>query len=287
MIRVEEIRKSYGSRPAVDGVSFALRRGETFGLLGPNGAGKTTTIHLLAGLLKPDSGRIVLDGIAGDMRRSLGLAPQTLSLYPDLTGEENVHFFGRLYGMAGGPLRRRAAEVLEMAGLTGRHRERVEVYSGGMQRRLNLACAMVHDPPFLLLDEPTAGVDPQSRNHLFESIEALKRTGKTVLYTTHYMEEAERLCDRVAILDGGKILATDTVERLRVAHGGRSVIEGERETDASGGAVAPFRLDTDRPFEDLARLTREGMRFRQVRIRQPDLESVFLNLTGRRLRDEP
>jgi ABC-2 type transport system ATP-binding protein len=286
MIRVEEVRKAYGERVAVDGISFVLQRGETFGLLGPNGAGKTTTIHLLAALLKPDSGRILFEGIDGDVRRSLGLAPQSLSLYPDLTGEENVLFFGRLYGLAGRRLRRRAAEVLDLAGLAGRHRERVEIYSGGMRRRLNLACAMVHDPPFLLLDEPTAGVDPQSRNHLFESIEALKRGGKTVLYTTHYMEEAERLCDRVAILDRGRILAVDTVERLRVAHGGCSVIEAEPDDAGAPGSGAGFRLETDRPFEELARLSREGVRFREVRVRRPDLESVFLNLTGCRLRDE-
>lgn len=293
VLRVEGLRKSYGSRVAVDGVSFEVRRGETFGLLGPNGAGKSSTLHMLAGLLKPDAGQILLSEAHGDPRKSLGLAPQSLSLYPDLTAEENCRFFGQLYGLRGARLKSRVEAVLELAELQERRKDRVETYSGGMQRRLNLACALVHDPPLLLLDEPTAGVDPQSRHHLFVSIEALKRQGKTLIYTTHYMEEAQRLCDRVAIMDAGKILALDAVDRLIEAYGGRSSIEAELATppeqieDLPGDLQGTrWRLLTERPFEDLARLARRGVAFDRVRVERPDLEGVFLSLTGRKLRDE-
>jgi len=293
VLRVEGLRKSYGSRAAVDGVSFEVRRGETFGLLGPNGAGKSSTLHMLAGLLKPDAGQILLSEAHGDPRKSLGLAPQSLSLYPDLTAEENCRFFGQLYGLRGARLKSRVEAVLELAELQERRKDRVETYSGGMQRRLNLACALVHDPPLLLLDEPTAGVDPQSRHHLFVSIEALKRQGKTLIYTTHYMEEAQRLCDRVAIMDAGKILALDAVDRLIEAYGGRSSIEAELATppeqieDLPGDLQGTrWRLLTERPFEDLARLARRGVAFDRVRVERPDLEGVFLSLTGRKLRDE-
>jgi ABC-2 type transport system ATP-binding protein len=183
--------------------------------------------------------------------------------------------------------------VLELAELQERRKDRVETYSGGMQRRLNLACALVHDPPLLLLDEPTAGVDPQSRHHIFESIETLKRQGKTLLYTTHYMEEAQRLCDRVAIMDGGKILALDSVDRLIETHGGGSVIEAELARPPASSQDLPgdldgtrWRLTTERPFEDLARIAQQGVAFHRVRVDRPDLESVFLSLTGRKLRDE-
>jgi ABC-2 type transport system ATP-binding protein len=293
LIQVDALRKSFGSLPAVDGISFAIARNETFGLLGPNGAGKTTTLHMLAGLLRPDSGSIALSGSRGDVRRSLGLAPQSLSLYPDLTGEENCRFFGRLYGLSGSRLKERVGHVLALAGLEERKQDRVDTYSGGMQRRLNLACALVHDPPLLLLDEPTAGVDPQSRNHLFESLEALRQQGKTLVYTTHYMEEAQRLCDRVAIMDHGRILALDTVDRLIEKHGAGSLIEAELERPPLAGSEfsgvlegTRWRLQTERPFEELAFMTQRGASFRSVRVDRPDLESVFLGLTGRKLRDE-
>ena len=292
-LRVAGLRKSYGKRVAVDGVSFEVCRGETFGLLGPNGAGKSSTLHLLAGLLRPDAGQIVLSTSQGDLRKSLGLAPQSLSLYPDLTAEENCRFFGQLYGLRGARLKARVEVVLELAELQERRKDRVETYSGGMQRRLNLACALVHDPPLLLLDEPTAGVDPQSRHHIFESIETLKQQGKTLLYTTHYMEEAQRLCDRVAIMDGGKILALDSVDRLIETHGGGSVIQADLAEPPGSLQDLPgdldgtrWRLATERPFEELARFAQQGVAFHRVRVDRPDLESVFLSLTGRKLRDE-
>ncbi len=249
-IAVRDLRKSYGAITAVDGITFEVARGETFGLLGPNGAGKTTTISMIVGALRPDAGSVVVDGEQDPTRPAarlkIGTAPQSLALYADLTGEENLSFFGTLYGLSGSRLRERVAWALEFSGLASRRRQRVSGYSGGMQRRLNLVCGLLHDPPVILLDEPTVGVDPQSRNLIFESIESLGNEGRTILYTTHYMEEAERLCDRVAIMDRGRILALDTVDALREKHGGEPV----------------------------------------TRVERGSLETVFLRLTGHALRDE-
>jgi ABC-2 type transport system ATP-binding protein len=296
MIEVRDLRKSYGSLVAVDGVTFEIRRGETFGLLGPNGAGKTTTIHLILGVLTPDSGSVSVNGgtdpTRADIRRQIGFAPQAQALYPELTGEENLAFFARLFGLSGTGLAERVRWALEFAGLTDRRRDAVKNYSGGMQRRLNLAVAVVHDPPVLLLDEPTVGVDPQSRNHIFESIEALKRLGRTIVYTTHYMEEAQRLCDRVAILDRGRVLALDTVDGLIERHGGHSVVRAELEQAPADPSGLPGRLegttlviDTSRPLEEVARLAQAGITLTALRVDRPNLETVFLELTGRSLRD--
>jgi ABC-2 type transport system ATP-binding protein len=276
------MRKAYGANVAVDGVSFEVARGECFGLLGPNGAGKSTTINALVGAIVPDAGEVRIEGAdpaVAATRRRIGVAPQSLALYEELTGEENLALFARLHGLAGAALAARVDAALDFAGLAERRGDRVGTYSGGMKRRLNLACAMVHDPPVLLLDEPTVGVDPQSRNHIFDSIERLQRDGRTIVYTTHYMEEAERLCDRVAIVDHGKLLALDTVDALVAAHGGRSVVEVEF-ADAP-----PRRVETDRPPETVAELARSGAAFTAIRVERPDLETVFLALTGRRLRD--
>jgi ABC-2 type transport system ATP-binding protein len=296
MIEVRNIRKCYGSLVAVDGLSFEVRQGETFGLLGPNGAGKTTTLHLLAGVLRPDAGSISLGGATDptrpEVRRQFGIAPQALAIYDNLSGQENVTFIGRLYGLRGARLQEAVARALELVGLTDRRRDRAAVYSGGMKRRLNLACALVHDPPVLLLDEPTVGIDPQSRNHILENVTALARQGRTILYTTHYMEEAQNLCDRIAIMDGGKTLALDTVDGLINQSGGRCVVEVELEDIPAEAADLPGQLDGRRlrfesatPLEDLVALTGRGTRVASFRVDRPDLEAVFLNLTGRRLRD--
>ncbi len=297
MIEVRDLKKSYGNLVAVDGVSFSVEHGETLGLLGPNGAGKTTTVNMLVGVLKPDSGRIVINGefdlAATELRRRIGNSPQSLAIYDDLSGEENARFFGRLYGLKGKALRERVDSVLEITGLTERRSDLASKYSGGMKRRLNLACCLIHDPEILVLDEPTVGVDPQSRNLIFDNIESLKQKGRTVIYTTHYMEEAERLCDRVAIMDHGRILDIDTVERLIDKHGGLSVIEGELVSLPEDTSQLPGRLDgttlrieTERPMELFAEISRTDLRFLSVRITRADLETVFLNLTGRRLRDQ-
>ncbi len=297
-VRADGLRKSYGSTVAVDGVGLEIGAGEIFGLLGPNGAGKSTTIGMLSGLLEPDAGRAEIAGgdpARSESRRRLGVAPQSLAVYPDLTAAENLRFFGRLYGLAGGRLRERVGWALELAGLVERRSDRVATYSGGMQRRLNLACALVHDPEVLFLDEPTAGVDPQSRNAIFEQIERLRAAKKTVLYTTHYMEEAQRLCDRVAILDHGKVLAEGTVDELIAAHGGKSVLRVELGAPPAGGVDptglggsvdgSAVRIDTDRPHEAIAGVFASGTRVERLQLEPADLESVFLNLTGRRLRD--
>jgi ABC-2 type transport system ATP-binding protein len=235
MIEVRELRKTFGTRIAVDGMSFDIRQGETLGLLGPNGAGKTTTIHMLTGLLRPDSGEIKIDGVTDPMRkevrRRIGLTPQTLAIYEEMTAEENLVFFGRLYGIQKSALRTRVGELLEIAGLADRNREIAKNFSGGMKRRLNLVASLVHQPDILFLDEPTVGVDPQSRNHLFDCVIRLAQTGTTIIYTTHYMEEAERLCDRVAVVDQGTIRAIDSVEELKRKHGGDASILVEVERD--------------------------------------------------------
>jgi ABC-2 type transport system ATP-binding protein len=296
MIRVEHLKKRFGPVTAVDDITFAIAPGEVFGLLGPNGAGKTTTINMMVGVLKPDSGTVQIDGTADPtrpaVRRRIGNAPQSLAIYDQLTAEENLHFFGRVYGLSGTHLKQRVQWTLDLVGLADRRGDRAGTYSGGMKRRLNLACALVHDPPLLLLDEPTVGVDPQSRNLIFEKIEQLKGEGRTVVYTTHYMEEAERLCDRIAIVDAGRILALDGLDGLLKQYGGHSVVTITLAAEPPAGVALPaepvdgtLRFESDRPLEEVARLSGAGLSFQSLHVDRPDLETVFLNLTGRSLRD--
>lgn len=305
MILAENLVKRFGKNLAVDDLSLEIRRGETFGLLGPNGAGKTTTISMLIGLLKPDSGTIEIgdansprvgNPLSPLVRRGIGIAPQSLSLYGELTGRENLDFFGSLYGLAGRDLISRRDWSLEFAGLSDRQKDRVDTYSGGMKRRLNIAAAMMHEPSVLLLDEPTVGVDPQSRNHIFESIGGLRSGGLTIIYTTHHMEEAQRLCDRVAIIDHGKLLAIDTVDRLIEVHGGDSVVHAElqqpldtrllpRDFQVDQLEGCTLRFSSPNPLERVAQLSGLGVQFQTLKVSRPDLESVFLKLTGRSLRD--
>jgi len=296
MIEVRDLRKSFGTTTAVAGITFNVRPGETFGLLGPNGAGKSTTIAMLTGALTPDIGTIRLaDGGAPNeapARARIGVAPQALSLYEELTAAENLTFFGRLYGLKGQRLAERVDWALDFAGLTDRRKSRVKTFSGGMKRRLNLAVALVHDPQIIFLDEPTAGVDPQSRNHIFERIEALRAEGRTVVYTTHYMEEAQRLCDRVAIMDHGTILDLDTISGLLAKYGGRAVVKGKLAKPPVNGVKLPgvldglaLRFESERPLEEIAQLSTAGVVFQTLEVAKPDLETVFLSLTGRSLRD--
>lgn len=296
MISAQNLTKRFGDLVAVDGLSIDIPRGLIFGLLGPNGAGKSTTINMLVGVTTPDAGSVSIDGGGSPtdprVRQKIGNAPQALAIYDELTAEENLFFFGRLFGLHGKHLSERVAWSLDLAALNDRKKDRVSTYSGGMKRRLNLACALVQDPPLVLLDEPTVGVDPQSRNLIFEKIEALRSDGRTIVYTTHYMEEAQRLCDVVAIIDHGKILDMGTVEQLIERHGGKSVVRIEFDASTSLPADLPgerdgqlLRIDTDRPLEEIARLNARGLVFRSLHVERPDLEGVFLNLTGRRLRD--
>ena len=282
MLELKNLEKQFGSVKAVDDLSLEIGEGEIFGLLGPNGAGKTTTVNMAVGLLRPDSGSVNLKGAGPPtdpaVRACIGVAPQALAIYEDLTGEENLKFFGTLQGLKGADLRERVAWVLDFVDLTERRKDRAKTYSGGMKRRLNLAVALVHDPPVLILDEPTVGIDPQSRNAIFERIETMRSEGRTVVYTTHYMEEAQRLCDRVGIMDYGKLLALDTVDGLIDAHGGTSVVYVDRGRGEE-------RIETRDPMKELVRI-HEGGEPLHFRVDTPDLECVFLNLTGRHLRDD-
>jgi ABC-2 type transport system ATP-binding protein len=248
----------------------------------------------LLGLLRPDAGHVAIAGrtdlAAADVRAMVGIAPQSLSLYDELTAEENLRFFGRLYGLTRQRLANRIDWALDFAKLQERRRERVQTYSGGMKRRLNFACALLHQPQLVLLDEPTVGVDPQSRNHIFEGIQQLQRDGLTIIYTTHYMEEAQRLCDQVAIVDHGQLLEMGTVPELIERHGGVSVITGECSLPPPSswpgtwdGGV--WRMETSQPLQTLTTLAVETAQFTRLQIDHPDLESVFLRLTGRSLRD--
>ena len=234
MLQVRHLRKCFGNLVAVDDVSFEVGRGQLVGLLGPNGAGKTTTVAMMAGLSRPDAGQVLIDGrpLGGDtnpQKRRIGLVPQDLALYEELSARENLRLFGALYGLAADELDSAMRAALTLVGLGDRERERVGTFSGGMRRRLNLAAGLLHDPDILLLDEPTVGVDPQSRNAIFDNLEELKRRGKALLYTTHYMEEAERLADRVIIIDHGRVIADDTVEgmhaRIPSVAGARPTLE--------------------------------------------------------------
>jgi ABC-2 type transport system ATP-binding protein len=247
MLDIKNLRKSFGPLIAVDGVSFSVAGGQLVGLLGPNGAGKTTTVSMIAGLVTPEKGEVLVGGarLSGDTdpkKCKIGLVPQDLALYDELTARANLRFFGALYSLSGAALARAIATTLELVGLADRVDDKVATYSGGMKRRLNLAAGLLHDPDILLLDEPTVGVDPQSRNAIFENLELLKSRGKALLYTTHYMEEVERLADRIVVMDHGKVIADDTLDGLQ-----------SRVATVGGGRAT--------------------------------LESVFLTLTGRSLRD--
>jgi len=276
VLNLKDVRKSFGKIVAVDGLSLSVRKGEVLGLLGPNGAGKSTSVSLAVGLLAPESGTVTIEGHGNpadpQVRQTIGVAPQALALY-DL----NLRFFGEMYGLSGRTLDERVKWCLDFVGLTDRKGDRAGGYSGGMKRRLNLAAAVLHNPELLLLDEPTVGVDPQSRNKVFESIEALHREGRTIIYTTHYMEEAERLCDRIAIIDAGKLLALGTLSELIAAHGGPPTLM----VKTNGGEQ---RLQTADPLAELNRIAATST-IDGFQMERPTLEQVFLRLTGRSLRD--
>jgi ABC-2 type transport system ATP-binding protein len=281
MIQLDKVSRSFADLLAVDEFSIQIPRGEIFGLLGPNGAGKSTLIAMISGQLLPTSGSVLVDGlppVSLAAKRQLGIAPQALAIYEELSARDNLEFFGRLYGLQGNKLKSACDRVLDFVALSDRAGDRVENYSGGMKRRLNLAVALLHEPRILLLDEPTVGVDPQSRNRLFESVLALKARGMTIVYTTHYMEEAEKLCDRVGVVEQGRLLALDTVDRLIRQHGGDSVL-----SYIDGGTEQS--LSTSDPLVEIQRLLAAGCAMGELSLARPNLEQVFLNLTGRHLRD--
>lgn len=298
-----ELRRSFGDRVAVDGVGFTIARGETYGLLGPNGAGKTTTISMLCGLLAADSGEVIVAGrrltpSTPAAKRAIGLVPQDIALYPDLSARQNLRFFGRLQGLRKALLTRRIDEVLELVGLADRADERIEGFSGGMKRRCNIAAGLLHEPELLVLDEPTVGVDPQSRNAILESIEVLGRAGLSVLYTTHYMEEAERLCDRIGVIDEGRLVVEGTRHDLIATMGHQAAlrVRGTGDLDALAseltgavireGAVDVLVSEVDSGLAAVvAAAQRTGVTITAIETSEPDLEAVFLHLTGKALRD--
>jgi len=335
IVEVRELVKRFGELVAVDGVSLEIAEGEIFGLLGPNGAGKTTTISMISCLLSPDGGDVLVDGHSVrthsiEVRRVLGVVPQEIALYPTLTAAENLRFWGRMYGLSGRGLTEAVDYGLAMAGLEDKARVRVETFSGGMKRRINIAAGVLHRPRILLMDEPTVGIDPQSRNHILDTVRDLNREGMTVVYTSHYMEEVESLCDRIAIIDHGRVIADGTLtelrelvgdeDHIRISLGGAHDAQEDADEEApegsrtEGAAHSPpevlTALDAVRVVEGVSRaeavgtslellsadaaavlgrvveaIADTGAPLRSIEIVEPDLESVFLHLTGRGLRD--
>jgi ABC-2 type transport system ATP-binding protein len=333
LVVVTDLVKRFGDNAAVDGVSFTIREGEVFGLLGPNGAGKTTTISMISCLIPPSSGSVTVGGFSvsanpGKVKQALGIVPQEIALYPTLTALENLRFWGRMYGLSGALLEQRVTEALETAGLADRAKERIETYSGGMKRRINIAAGILHHPRLLIMDEPTVGIDPQSRNHILETVLQLNQSGMTVLYTSHYMEEVEFLCDRVGIIDHGSVIALGTIDELKRLVGDENVISvrvaevpdgamealralpavdsakasvpeptAEGAVPAAGEGAAEKAAGEGTLIEVLSRdsgaviadvvgvLGRAGAHVLAVDVREPNLESVFLHLTGKSLRD--
>jgi ABC-2 type transport system ATP-binding protein len=312
LLDVENLVKSYGSQKAVDGLSFSVAAGEAFGLLGPNGAGKSTTMMMICGLLAPDSGRVMLDGRELDRRdpssrQRLGVVPQDLAIYPDLTARENLMFFASLYHLEGADRRNKVAEALEQVGLTARADDLADSFSGGMKRRLNFAAAVMHHPALLILDEPTVGVDPQSRAHLIECIRDLQKNGTAVIYASHYMEEVQAICSRAAIVDHGKLVACDAIPQLlkqipfeiemrlgnvrlpaNVSLGERAIVERSEEETIVRISTADISTEIALNHELTTILTTLGQHsigVRSIRTHDPNLERLFLKLTGRTLRD--
>ncbi|MCL7476020.1 MAG: ABC transporter ATP-binding protein [ANME-2 cluster archaeon] len=308
IITVKDLVKTYNGHTAVDGVSFEIKRGEIFGLLGPNGAGKSTIISILCCLLEPTRGRVLIDGFdihddSTQIKKVIGVVPQEISLYPTLTARENLVFYGRIYGLSRRALKSRVETLLDMVGLTERGNDLLEGFSGGMKRRINIAAALLHEPGIVFLDEPSTGVDPQSRRRIYDTIQDLNRQGMTVLLTTHQMEDAEKLCHRIAIVDKGKMIAMDTLGGLLKMVGENDMIHivapeilpGPVESITNLPNVRKVSLDGGNMTIQLVQgreslagiielLISSGTRVESIRITEPDLETLFLHLTGTKLR---
>jgi len=308
MIEVKGLSKRFGDIRAVRDVSFSVEKGEIFGFLGPNGAGKTTSIQMMCGLLTPESGTIMIDGKelnpdSTEVRRKIGFVPQETALYPDLSATENLRFWGGLYGLKGDALNSRVEDVLRLVELTNRADDKIATYSGGMQKRVNLAAGVLHNPSLVFMDEPTAGVDPQGRFAILNIVRELAASGKAIIYTTHYMDEAQKLCDRIAIMDLGEILGMGSFEELRdqvgkgfqifakgdfdgpkLAHQLRKEYEGE-VLHSGRGLLAVVVADATELGRFVAAMKAQGVNADDLKIKETDLETVFLKLTGRELRD--
>jgi len=281
MIQVQSLKKRFGDILAVNDISLEIPAGQIFGLLGPNGAGKSTSISIMTGLIKADSGQVSLSGLepqSKEARYKIGLIPQSIALYEELSAEDNLSFFASLYEIPSEKKQQRIAWALDFVGLQDRSKSKVSDFSGGMKRRLNLATSLLHDPDYIFMDEPTAGVDPQSRNKLFDNVLELKDLGKTIIYTTHYMEEAQKLCDKVGVIDHGKLLALGTVDELLNQYGGDTQI-----SISSDQGVKSFKSGD--VSHDLLEALKVSDKVYDISMTRPDLETVFLNLTGRQLRD--
>lgn len=312
MLAVQDLRKSFGQFEAVKGVSFSVEKGESFGLLGPNGAGKSTSINMITGLFPPTAGTIRVKDIdviknAKQAQKWIGVVPQEIALYQEMSARENLKFWGRMYNLSGKALEKSVEEVLEIIGLSDRAKDKVETFSGGMKRRVNIGAAILHRPELLIMDEPTVGIDPQSRNHILETVKRLNGEGMTIIYTSHYMEEVEYLCERIGIIDHGELIASGTLKELRETIGDRSRINlaldsSTTDTGKITGALEGLFFEKDIQLHDnlltafhkepqlvlsdiIQRVTKTGARVSSVEIVEPNLESIFLHLTGRSLRD--
>lgn len=309
MITVRSVSKSFGSIEAVKNVSFSIEKGEIFGILGPNGAGKSTIVNILNTLVRPDKGDVIIDGvnIKGDgnaIKLIMGVVPQEIALYEELTAFENLMFWGGLYNIPKPVLREKVNQTLEVVDLSLRKGDRIKTFSGGMKRRINIACSLLHNPKILVLDEPTVGVDPQNRNHIFEVIERLHDEGMTIIYTTHYMEEAERFCDKIAIMDVGRIIALGTLKELREISDAKdkltiTLVDFNNETISSIRSAIPLirfdntsktlEMDCENVSNEISIVTNHirnaGGVIERISTRGTNLESIFLKLTGKKLRD--
>lgn len=309
MLKVDNLFKSFGNVKAVDGISFEVEKGEVFGLLGPNGAGKSTTISMISTLVPPSQGEIIFEDTnifkePNSLRKKLGVVPQDIALYPTLSGYENLYFWGNIYGLKGKDLKNRIHEVADIIGLNGRIKDRVDKYSGGMKRRLNIGAALLHMPELLIMDEPTVGIDPQSRNHILDTVLELNKQGITIIYTSHYMEEVEYLCNRVCIMDEGKIIASGTQSELVELIEGKTqinlkldmmnlnLLEKIKEIDGVSDAlvfddmITIYGENADILLADIIdKVSESERRIQKIDVKKPNLETVFLHLTGKALRD--
>lgn len=311
MLTVQDIKKSFNKKEVVKGVSFSVEKGESFGLLGPNGAGKSTTISMICGLLACDSGDILVGGTSvkkhpTEIKKKIGVVPQEIALYPTMSARDNLIFWGKMYGLSGSAAKRRAEEVLEYVGLKDRAKEKIETFSGGMKRRINIGAALMHEPELLIMDEPTVGIDPQSRNHILETVKELNQKGMTVIYTSHYMEEVEYLCEKIGIVDQGKVIALGTRADLCARLAGGTVIKlglnklteeflkqlkGFEQvekvvTDHEHSSLEIFVKNLKSAVADIiSAASSQGLQVQSLEVQEPNLETLFLQLTGRSLRD--
>ncbi|SFD35689.1 ABC-2 type transport system ATP-binding protein [Bacillus sp. 491mf] len=310
MLVVDHITKSFGEKEVVRGVSFSIEKGETFGLLGPNGAGKSTTISMICGLFPYDSGDIRVGGKSVkehpmETKQKIGVVPQDIALYPTLSAKENLIFWGKMYGLSGAAAKKRADEVLAYVGLEERAKDKIETFSGGMKRRVNIGVALMHEPELLIMDEPTVGIDPQSRNHILETVKKLNEKGMTVIYTSHYMEEVEYLCERIAIVDHGKVIALGTkselcnrladgfMVKLQVNHYDQQLLQKLQAlpvverivVDEDSNTIDIALTHSDAVGMVVSEVVGNRVQIAKLEVQEPNLEALFLQLTGRSLRD--